>query len=145
MENFKFHLRSYFNLNVPLPAVHFAIIYLLMTFLWSFFLVSFIHPEQIQGVFEGEVERFSLSVRMFMLSYELVLLPLYIKRLLDIGWIGLQRDLAVMGLLLAPVISSILSDGGFEQMLSILAFLRVLALILTFVLFFMPSHKQKSE
>lgn len=142
MKKLQKHIRNYFNLSMPLPALMFAILYMLVTFLWSFLLVSFVSPDQIQGVFEGEANRFGLSLRLFMLSYELALVPLYIKRILDIGWQGRQRDMALAGLLLAPVLNTVMSDGGFEMITSIMVFLRILSLVITLGLFFMPS-KQK--
>lgn len=142
MEKFKFHLQNYFNVTVPVPALIFAILYMLVTLLWSVILISVVDPQYLEGVFEGETGRFDLSLRVFMLTYEIALIPLYLKRLLDMGWHGKQRDMALIGLLLAPVLSTVLSDGGFELVTSSLVFLRILALIVTFALFFTPT-KQK--
>lgn len=143
MLKLKFHLQNYFQLNVPVPALFFIGIYLLMTFLWSFTLVGLTNPEDIQSAFEGEMLRLALPIRLFMLSYELVLIPLYMKRFLDMGWKKRHIELGILGLLLAPVLTMLLSDGGYEQMIPVLAFLRVLALSLTLVLFFMPTQKKK--
>jgi hypothetical protein len=143
MQKFKFHLQNYFKIDVPIPAIFFAIIYFLMTFLWSFILVGYIGPEEIHSAMEGEQERFSLSIRLYMLSYEFILVPLYIKRFLDMGWQKIHIEIGILGLLLAPVLTMVLSDGGYISMIPVLAFLRILALCLTLVLFFMPSKKSK--
>ena len=86
LKAFKFHLSQYFNVNISLPVLHFALLYILVTLIWSLSLVLIANPNEIYEVVEGETQRMSFSYRLFMLSYELVLVPLYIKRFLDMGW-----------------------------------------------------------
>ena len=143
LKAFKFHLSQYFNVNISLPVLHFALLYILVTLIWSLSLVLIANPNEIYEVVEGETQRMSFSYRLFMLSYELVLVPLYIKRFLDMGWNTLHRDIGLIGLMLSPLLANLLSDGGFELMTPVITFGRITALGLTFVLFFMPTQEEK--
>lgn len=143
LKTFKFHLSQYFNVSIPLPALHFSVLYILTTLVWSFVLVVIANPNEIYEIVEGETQRMSFSYRLFMLSYELFLVPLYIKRFLDMGWSTLHRDIALLGLMLSPLLANLLSDGGFELMTPVITFGRITALGLTFALFFMPTQEEK--
>lgn len=145
MKTFKFHLSQYFNTKVPLPILHFALLYIATTLLWALALMLISNPDDIYEVVEGDAQRMSFSYRLFMLSYELILIPLYIKRLLDMGWGSLHRDLAVLGLILSPLLANLLSDGGFDMMLPVITFGRITALGLTFALFFIPTQSKENK
>lgn len=141
MKSTIFHIKNYFNLKVSLPPLYFLLLYLIATFASAPVLLGFVDPTQLEGILTGEILRIDLLPRIGFAFYELLLLPLYIKRLHNIGWKKMQRDIAILSLLLPVILSTVLSDGGYALMANFIAFMRLLALILTFLLFVLPTKR----
>ena len=140
----KNNLRHYFNLQSPISGGQFFALYILVTLLWALLLVLFVAPPNMfEAAAQNMESRFPFGIRLFLLGYELFLIPLYVRRTVDLGWAKIQRDLLLMGVLLAPVLDALLSDGGYVRMAVVIAFFSILDLILTFALFVLPSAKKE--
>tara|TARA_R110000868_G_scaffold218576_1_gene468885 strand:- start:28604 stop:29038 length:435 start_codon:yes stop_codon:yes gene_type:complete len=142
MKKFLYHANQYFKLNTALPALYFAVLYLLVTIISTPLIMAVIDPLQIEGLMTGEVLRLELMPRLAFASYEFILIPLYLKRMLDMGWSRLQREFGVLILILPVMLVTFFSEGAYFASSEFIGFLRILALTLTVLLFVWPTQKK---
>lgn len=139
MSMFVFQCKNYFNLKGFISPMNFAILYFLITIVSTVALIALINPEQLELFIMGEITRLDLAPRLGFAVYEFLLLPLYIKRLQSMGWMALQRDIALLVLFVPVMLATFLSDGGYSTASPLIGLLRLMALILTFFMFVTPQ------
>ncbi|MFT7432932.1 MAG: hypothetical protein ACI9TY_000554 [Alphaproteobacteria bacterium] len=141
MEKFIYHSKNYFNLKVDVSPMYFAFLYLFVTVVSTFMLVGVVDQTQLEAIVTGDVLRLDLFPRIGFAFYEFLLLPLYLKRMQDMGWNIVGRDMAILALFIPVVLATVLSDGGYEISAPLIGLLRLMALMLTFFLFVIPTKK----
>lgn len=139
------HFKNYLNLSAPISSLYFIVLYVVVSVAVTPFVLLFISQEQMELLLLGEITRLDFLGRSFFLFYEILLLPLYFRRLLDVGLDKLWRDVIVMLIFVPVVLSTFLSAGGYDVMNSALGMFRFFALVLTMLMFIAPTGQFKGD
>ena len=70
MQKLIYHAKNYFNLEVALPPIYFALIYFVVSLVTTPLIMNVIDPSQIEGLMTGEVTRLDFFPRFCFALYE---------------------------------------------------------------------------